>query len=260
MTLDLMRWAAYALLVASGIPAGLVVQQLIKARRAPYYAMRRDAFRRAKRWILASLVLQALAIVLLIGALYLGGIVSAPPTVPTVTSTITPVPTPTPRPTLTPTVTPTRRPTATPPFIPTSTPAIPLPESALSPLPSAVPAGEDARIAVITLAADLDDSGEPVDPGAEFPPGEHRVCLFFTYEGMKNGVVTTFAWYKDEEFIDFCSDTWLWGLVEGRDWGERGQSSYYCNPPGGWEPGTYEIRVFIETRLQGIAQFVIREE
>jgi len=258
--MDLIRWAAYMLLTASGIPAGLVVYQLIKARRAPYYAMRRDAFRRAKHWLLASLVLQALAVALLILPLYLTVIVPAPPPAPTVTPTVTPVFTPTRRPTRTPIATPTRRPTATPPFIPTLTPAIPLPEPALSPLPSAVPAGEDARIAIITMAADLDDSGQPVDPGTEFPPGDHRVCLSFTYEGMKNGVMTTFAWYSGEEFLDFCSDTWLWGLVEGRDWGEHGQSSYYCNPPGGWEPGTYEIRVFIETQLQGIAQFVIREE
>ncbi len=258
LTLSLIRWAAYALLIASAIPVGLVISQLVKARHAPYYAMRRDALRRAKRWLLTSLVLQASAIALLIAALYLAVIVPAPIPAPTATPTITL--TPTPRPTRTPTVTPTRRPTATPPLIPTPTPAAPLPDMALTPLPSAVPAGEDARIAVITLAADQDDSGEPVDPGTEFPPGDHRVYLFFTYEGMENGVVTTFAWYRDGEFIDFCSDTWLWGLVEGRDWGEHGRNSYYCKPPGGWEPGTCEIHVFIEARLQGIAQFLITEE
>ncbi len=77
---------------------------------------------------------------------------------------------------------------------------------------------------------------------------------------MDNGVATTFAWYKNGEFIEFCSDTWPWGLVEGRDWGEQGRSSYYCKPPGGWEPGTYQIHVFIETRLQDTAQFAITEE
>ena len=250
------RWFAYTLLLASAVPAGLTISQLIRARRAPYYALRREAFRRAKRWILVALVLQASAALLLFAALYLPAFMPAPP--PPVTATATPAPSPTPRPTRTPTPTPTRRPTATPPFIPTPTEIVPLPESALSPLPSAVPAGEDARIAVITLAAGEDAAGEPVDPGSEFPPGDHRVYLFFTYEGMKNGIKTTFAWYKGEELLDFCSDTWLWGLAEGRDWGEQGRSLYYCKPPGGWEPGTYEIRVFIETQLQGIAQFAIK--
>jgi len=123
-----------------------------------------------------------------------------------------------------------------------------------------VPAGEDAHIAVITLAADEDAEGQPVGPGTEFPSGDHKVCLFFTYEEMKKGVATTFAWYKGEEFIDFCSDTWLWGVAEERNWGKDGRAAYCCKPPEGWEPGTYEIRVFIETRLQGIAQFVIKEE
>lgn len=260
LILDQMRWVAYALLIASAVPAGLAVAQLVRARRAPYYALRREALRRGKRWVLTALVWLAFAIAVLIVPSRLADILSAPAPVPTATAATVPARTPTPRPTRTPTTTPTRRPTATAPFIPTSTPDVPLPESALSPLPSAVPAGEDARITVITLAAEADDLEQPVDPGTEFPPGDHRVYLFFTYEGMQNGVATTLAWYKDGEFLDFCSDTWAWGLAEGREWGEAGRTSYYCKPPGGWESGAYQVHVFIETRLQGTAQFVITEE
>ena len=255
-----MRWVAYALLLASAVPAGLAVAQLIRARRAPYYALRREALRRGTRWVLVALVWLALASAVLIVPSRLADILSAPAPVPTATAATVPTRTPTPRPTRTPTAAPTRRPTATAPFIPTSTPEVSLPESALSPLPSAVPAGEDARITIITLAAGEDALAQPVDPGAEFPPGDHRVYLFFTYEGMQNGVATTFAWYKNGEFLDFCSDTWAWGLVEGRVWGGVGRTSYYCKLPRGWEPGAYQVHVFIETRLQGTAQFVITEE
>jgi hypothetical protein len=253
-----MRWVAYVLLIASAVPAGLAVAQLIKARRAPYYALRREALRRGKRWVLTALVWLALAIAVLIVPSRLADILSAPASVPTATAATVPTRTPTPRPTRTPTATPTRRPTATAPFIPTSTPDVPVPESALSTLPSAVPAGEDARITVITLAAQADDLEQPVDPGTEFPPGDHRVYLFFTYEGMQNGVATTFAWYKNGELLD--SDTWAWGLAEGREWGEAGRTYYYYKPPEGWEPGDHQVHVFIETRLQGTAQFVITEE
>ena len=253
-----MRWVAYMLLIASAVPTGLAIAQLIKARRAPYYALRRDALRRSRRWILASLLWQAFAIVLLVLPPGLEAILPAPTPLPT--ATIAAVPTPTPRPTRTPTATPTRRPTATAPFIPTATPDEPVPDSALSPLPSAVPASEDARIAIITLAAGEDALGQPVDPGTEFPPGDYRIYLFFTYEGMKDGTATTFAWYKEGEFIEYCSDTWAWGLVEGREWGERGQFSYYCRPPGGWQPGTYQVNVFVEDRVQGAAQFRVVEE
>ena len=260
LTPGLIRWVAYALLIVAAILVGLAITQLITARRAPFYVMRRNALGRAKRWGLAALVSLAVAILLLVVVSSLSAVM--PPSV-TPTATLTSMPTatlpPTPLPTMAGTATPTRRPTATPPFIPTSTPAILPPESALSPLPSAVPAGEDAHIAIITLATEQDASGQPVDPGVEFPSGDHRMYLFFTYEGMHNGTMTTFAWYKDGQLIDFCSDTWLWGLVEGREWGKHGRTSYFCKPPGGWAPGTYEIRAFIETRLQGVAQFVIKE-
>ncbi|HUV90153.1 MAG TPA: hypothetical protein VMY80_10900 [Anaerolineae bacterium] len=256
LTLGLIRWVAYALLIVAAVLVGLAITRLITARRAPFYVMRRNALTRATRWALAALASLVVAVLLLLVVPSLLAVVPAS-VLPTVT--LTSMPTATSRPTPIPTITPTRRPTATPPFIPTNTPAILPPESALSPLPSAVPAGEDAHIAIITLATEQDASDQPVDPGVEFPSGDHRMYLFFTYEGMRNGTMTTFAWYKDGQLIDYCSDTWLWGLAEGREWGERGRTSYFCKPPGGWVPGTYEIRVFIETRLQGIAQFVIEE-
>lgn len=264
LTLGQIRWVAYALLIASAIPAGLAIPQFTKARRAPYYVMRREALRRATRRILAALLLQALGLVLLLVAPYLAALGSSPRPAPTSSpvDTLTPTPTltSTPHPTRMPTATPTRRPTATPPLIPTPTSAVPLPDTALTPLPSAVPAGEDARIELWCLALGRDENGQPVEPGNEFPPGEYRIYLFFIYEGMQNGTMTTFAWYKDGEFIDFCSDTWTWGLVEGRNWGDDGWTSYYCKLPGGWQPGRYEIHAFIETRLHSIAQFMIVEE
>jgi len=252
LALDLIRWFAYALLVASIVPVCMVISQLVRARRAPYYALRREALGRARRWLLAALILEAVAVLLLIGGMYLVIALRAPSPPPAPTSTPPPPPTATPRPTRTPTVTPTRRPTATPPFIPTSTPAIPLPESALSPLPSAVPAREGARIAVITLAADKTDSGEPVDPGTEFPPGGHRVYLFVSYEGMTNGVAWTFVVYHEGKLLDQTTQLW--------EWGEKGRTYLYYQPPQGYEPGIHEMAIFIESHLQRIAQFVITEE
>ena len=252
LTLDILRWVAYALLLASAVPAGLTIHQFIKTRHAPYYAARRQALEQVRRWGLVMLVLQALAVALLILPPRMVVFVSTPTPVPTVTPTVTPTLTPTPHPTLTPTVTPTRRPTATPPAIPTPTPLISPPDIALTPLPSAVPAGEDARITFITLAADKDDSDEPVEPGTEFPPGDHRVYLFVSYEGLTDGVAWTLALYCEGEFLDGSTQLW--------EWGEEGQTYFYYKPPEGYEPCNYEMRVFIEERLQGVAQFVIVEE
>jgi len=134
-----------------------------------------------------------------------------------------------------------------------------LPPGALTPLPSAVPAPPEAKLELLALAMEKDRRDEPIQPRSEFPPGEHDVLLFFHYDGMSDGIQVTFAWYREGELIDQCSDTWLWGQDDGRDWGEVGWTSYVCTPATGWEPGNYEIRVFIETRLQGVAQYVVTE-
>jgi hypothetical protein len=248
-----LRWVAQVLLLASVIPVGVVIAQLIKARRAPFYIARELALRRVKRWVLVALLLLVLGLDLWIIPPRLAPVFDRPseqePYTPAPTSVT--IVTFTPRPTQTPTVTPTRRPTATPPFIPTPTSDVPLPESALSPLPSAVPAGEGARIGVITLAADRDDRGQPVDPATEFPPGDRRVYLFVHYEGMANGVAWTFAIYREGALLD--STTQLW------EWGAEGMTYLYYKPPGGYEPGTYEMRVFVEHRLKAVAQFAVRE-
>jgi len=248
LTPDWLRLIAYLLFASSLIPAALAVQQFLRSRGAKYYVMRQNAHQRFVRWMFVALTMEVLAVAVLITAPRLPPIELAPTAAPIVTVS----PSPTSRPTRTPTPTLTRPPTATPPFIPTPTPDTPSPDPAVSPLPSDVPAGEDARITFITLAADKDENGQPVDPGTEFPPGDHRVYLFIAYEGMTNGLAWTFDIYRGEEHLD--------GLTQAWEWGEQGETYLYYKPPGGYEPGIYQMRVLIEDRVQGVAQFVITEE
>jgi hypothetical protein len=250
------RIVAYILLVVTIVPVANVVFQLIRARRAPYFAMRQSALRRGRRWLLAALVMLVVAIDLLVVPPRLAAFLPQPeePLLDTLTPTPVPIITATRTlpPTRTPTTMPTRRPTATPPFIPTLTPEVSLPESALTPLPSEVPAGDDANITIITLAAARDDAGQPVDPGTEFPRYIPRVHLFIHYEGMHNGIPWTFAIYRQGDLLDSATQLW--------EWGTEGKTDLYHEPPGGYAPGVYEMRVFIEDRLQGVAQFVVKEE
>jgi len=248
-----LRWIAYVVLLSSIIPVMMAIYQMDRARRAPFYAARGAALKRVRRWALVALLIVVVALNLLVVAPRLAKILGRPaePARDTPTPTAAVMVTPTPRPTCTPTCTPTRRPTATPPFIPTPTSGVRPPESAVTPLPDAVPAGEGAHITVITLAAERDEAGQPVDPGAEFPPGDHRVYLFISYEGMANGVAWTFAVYRDGGLVD--------SVTQGWEWGATGKTYLYFKPPGGYEPGVYEMQVFVGERLQGVAQFVITE-
>jgi len=246
-----MRWVAYVLLVASAIPIGLFISQFGRARRAPYYFQRRAALKLAGRWMMVALVALVVGIVLLIVAPRLAPVTSALTPTPTAiltsapTRTLHPTRTPIPSATLKASATPTRRPTATPPAIPTPTSPTPTPE---------------ARIELKALSTKV-RGGQPVDPGSVFPPGDHRVYVFFRYQEMQDGMETTANWYKNGEKIDFCSDMWLWGQDEDYAFGgTAGASLVFCKPPGGWEPGSYEVHMLIKNRLQFIAQFVIAEE
>lgn len=227
------------------------------------------------RWLLAFGGVLVLGIVLLLGSSLLNR--DGAPSVPMATPAITAVPRATseaPAATAIPTITspPTQLPTAT--LIPQPTTEVlaTLPTSVIptdtsganvptatpgvvepTPLPSPVSAGPGARVTFTALAMEKDDSGLPVNPDSQFPPGDHAVYVFFTYEGMQNGVERTFAWYKDGEYYERCSQIDLWS------WGDRGRTSYFCHPSTGWESGNYEIHVFVEEELQFIAQFVITE-
>ena len=264
-----LNWAAYGLFAVAVAPAILAIGDLLRARHARYYVSRRAALARAVRWILVSLLVLVAAVTLLVVPARVVDVLpsAATPTrgvtpVPTLADTpvSTPTPTFTPQPTPTPTTTPTSRPTATAPVIPTDTAEVPPPDFVLTPLASAVPAGEDARIQLMALALQADSEDQPVEPRLEFPAGKRRVHVFFQYEGMTDGIATTYVWYREGELIEPCSDRWLWGLPEGRQWGEHGFTWYACEPSAGWEPGRYEIRAYLGAALQGVAQFAIVEE
>jgi hypothetical protein len=245
----------FTLLTLFIISIGVSLFFFRRAQLAPYYVIRENARRKGRFWLVVSTV----TLVLLVSLVLLDRFFSAPappPTPPPASATpLEPLAsptsvTPTSTPTFTPSVTPTRRPTATPPPLPTPTPAYPLPDTALTPPAGATPAGAEATITLLTLALD-EQNGRPEQPGSSFPPGEHRVYLFFEYQGMEQGNAWTYAWYREGEFLD--GDTRLWSLDDA------GASYLYYSPPGGYEPGVYEVRVWIEDELQGIAQFEIVE-
>ena len=255
---SLLNWGAVGFFCVAAVAVGISIFYFHRARRAPYYILREQARRRGARYLSVA----GASLLVGLALLYLHAHSPAvpppatpspfPPTATVAAASATPPPTPTSRPAFTPlpSPTPTRRPTATPPFIPTPTPAYPLPETALSPLPGAVAAGPEAEITFLTFALG-EENGQPVDPGVEFPPGDHRVYFFFEYQGMAKNVVWTYGWYRDGQYLDGATRLWVLGRA--------GVNYLYYKPPGGYEPGVYEVRVWIEDRFQTSAQFLIQQ-
>lgn len=264
----LLRWASYvlfALAVASFVVSGFYFR---RAQQAPYYILREKARQRGLIWLIATAILLVIGLAALLTPALL-----RPPEPEN-----TPLPSPTALSTLAlPTATWTLAPpTATPeasataPFIPTSTPTslptattpalseeYPLPEGAAAQLPGAVPAPPEARIAFVAFATE-EQNERPVDPGFEFPTGDWRVYFFFDYDSMARQTTWTYAWYGPAGYLD--GNTCLWGAdVDGcpRVSGVEGNSYLYFRAPGGYQAGVYEVRVWIEERIQVAAQFTI---
>jgi hypothetical protein len=238
----------FMLLAAAGVAGVLSLHQLVRVRRARFYILAKRATTKAKRRLTTTgLLLLAAALV----AVFKPEIPLPQLPTPSPTSEPTAASTPTAQ---EPSVTRTLVSTATPTASPSPTPEVLPPSIALTPLPGAVPAGQEAAIVLTAVAMDKTDGGRPVEPAAVFPGGDHAIYVFFTYSGLQDGVARTFAWYREGEFWPRCSDTALW------EWGPRGATWFFCRPSDGWEPGQYEVRAFVERAYQGTVSFSIVPE
>ncbi len=233
-----------------------------EARFARYLILRRSASRRARLWFW-------IAIGFALGTGALNGFARAgfplpleipPPAwsrwffpAPTATPPLTPSPTSTPLIEISPTPSPTALPRASPAPSPSPT-APPYPPTLLTPIPQAVPAPPSARFFDLVLTDACDERGRPVHipspPPTVFPTGTLRICGRFRVENMPIGAAWTVAWYRDGRLED--SSTLLWN-------GAPGLPGYIYNTrPEGFPPGQWEVRLYIEDRLQVRATFEVR--
>lgn len=260
----LLRWAFIVFFTFAALAMGLSFLRFRDARRARYYFLREAARRAGVLWLWIALAMMFLGG----AALYLrfhSSVASAPglaaasptstwtPPTRTVTPSAAPTATPAP-PTPTPSPVP---PTPIPPPTATPTPGYPLPGTALSPLPGAVPARPEARITLWTFALG-EENGRPVEPGDSFRAGDFRVYAFIRYEGMSRGVQWTYGWYREGEYLDGNTCLW-WVRMPDCPYivGEQGMTFLYYRRPGGYDPATYEVRIWIEDRFQGAFTFTI---
>jgi hypothetical protein len=242
-------WLIGAGLISIVLALAYAIWAYIQLRRAEYYVVREEARRR----LLRALLLAFLFVLITISFVFLPRQAPAPAATPIPTPGPVASPTPTrAAPTPTPTTTPTPKPTATEPFIPTSTPMATLPAAFTSPIPSAVPPPGDAHFEFWTLAEGVDASGQPIDPGEQFPAGIERVYLFFRYDGLLPNVSWTIVWYKDGEVIS--GGTRLWEPEQ-----PSGGRHAFLEFGGGFPAGSYEVQVWLGERLQIRASFAVVE-
>jgi hypothetical protein len=235
----------------------IAIRALREARSGLYYVVREKARSRGLRLILVALLVVPVTLGI---AAYVDHAAGSPIVVVRATATVTPTHTASPvEPTVTatpelPTDTPQPRPTTTPLPVPTATasptriPPTDLPPSLLTPVPSAVAAAESANFGPIQLGASFINR-QLGGIGNSFPLDTPIIHATFLVRNMNRNATWTPAWYRDGKYVDGAP--LLWTDVPNT------VGHVFYGSPGGFRPGRWELRLYIEDRLQSKAAFTI---
>ena len=235
----------------------IAIRALREARSGLYYVVREKARSRGLRLMLVALLVVPVTLGVAAYVDYAAGsptvLVRATVT-PTFTRTAQPV-----RPTVTatpepPTDTPQPRPTATLLPVPTATasptriPPTDLPPILLTPVPSAVAAAESANFGPIQLGVSFINR-QLGGIGNSFPLDTPIIHATFLVRNLNRNAKWTPAWYRDGKYVDGVP--LLWTDIPNT------LGHVFYGSPGGFRPGKWELRLYIEDRLQSKAAFTI---
>jgi len=235
----------------------IAVNYLRQARTGAYYVQREEARGRGLR----LLGVAGLAALVVFGLAAMSDSLGARPA-NVARATVTPSSTPTvvtAEPTATstpeePTGTPVPRPTATQLPVSTATPSptrIPptdLPPTLLTPVPLAEPAAENSTFGPVQFGSGY-VSYQLTGVTRIFPLDVPIVHATFLVRNMNRNAVWTAAWYRDGKYV--AGDPLLWTDLPNTI------GHVFCGLPCGYKPGKWELRLYIEDRLQQKASFTI---
>jgi len=220
-----------------------------RARKAPYFRIRRDATQAAWRWVLVLLVCTGG----LYGALRARQMLTPPdmaslwPSPPTVTPTFSLLEAATP--TLDPNATP-KEPLLGPPTItPTQPTAPPTPNPPLATHQTDVTPPAGAEITITAIARGMTTERIPVEPGTKFPVGIAKIYVFYKYANMANGLSWGLALLRNGAVVRTEPALWKYG--------ETGTGYYQFPAQGGFPAGNYQVQFFIGEKMVAQGAFTI---
>ena len=247
------RSGAIALVILAAIfalvSARSGLRQLQSARKMTFYRLRRQ--REAGGWRLLGL---SAFLLLFAVAVPMYGVPTVyryfPPT-PTITltPTITPYRSITPSPTITFTPTITDTPPVTDTATITPTPSLPLAVVAL--FQSSITPNPQVVFSPLTFSTKVDASLQAVDPQTVFENPIKEIFATYSYNNMTPGAQWTAVWLREGQQV--CLETHPFAGGTG------GFDSASCsNPVGGWQPGRYEVQIFVGEEWTVVGAFLVQ--
>jgi type VI secretion system secreted protein VgrG len=223
----------FFILIAGGLLSFIIgIRTIRSAHRLLYYRKRRERTGQGWKMVLAALLMAGLAFVTNRYAEPVAYRVFPPtPTITmTPTITLTPTITETPTITLTPTLTETPLFSATP-YLPDGIAT--LVESTTTPSPEFV-------FSVVTLAKDIDDDYQPIDPQTEFDNPVGKLYGTYSFDKMTANAQLSILWVRmsDQAIICYTSAPW--------DGSTGGYAYTECEPSSEqWKPGEYQVQIYV---------------
>ncbi len=98
------------------------------------------------------------------------------------------------------------------------------------------------------IASGIDANGAPTDVGTTFARGVETIYIFFDFHDVPPSALLRHTWFRDGGSVFFRSKR----LTKNG----RGTDYVSWSPPGGFQPGLYEVRI----ALGGVPQFVANFE
>ncbi len=217
------------------------------AQQLPYFTLRQRRLREGLRLILLG---TAIGILGLLTRLY-GTQAFQVLITPTPSLTPTPSSSPTPTVTATPSITPTPSITMTPSatLIPSATPTPAIPDALTVLFRETITPRPEAVFSPLEFSLRLDRLNRAIGAAEAFENPVEILFGAFTYDAMNDGVRWTALWYFGSEIV--CSETKPW------DGGTGGYGFTECDPPEGFQPGEYEVRMFLGETWKVSGRFLI---
>lgn len=93
----------------------------------------------------------------------------------------------------------------------------------------------------LSFSTDVTDAYEAVNARDIFPEGDYKLFATFAYEGMADGMVWSWVWRRNGQFVDGGHEKWSYGA--------DGPGYVYFQPEEGFQSGEYTLEVWVNREL-----------